>query len=126
MAVRDEAGQRDGSDDCRSEMRGSDRSTGVPRFGGRGLIRRSHAIGHAPADDPAQVDVLDGDQVQPTLPGARIRDIGDPQPVGRRREKAAIDEVPLTRRFARRFARMRSVNRSSSRARGDGGQVCHA
>jgi hypothetical protein len=51
-------------------------------------------IGHRPADDAAAEEVLDGDQVQPALPGSEIRDVGDPEPIARRREERAIDEVP--------------------------------
>src|SRR4051812_32500360 len=41
-----------------------------------------NVLGHAPADDPAAVGVLDGGQVDPPLPGAQVRDVGHPQDVG--------------------------------------------
>jgi hypothetical protein len=53
----------------------------------------AHVVGHAPADDPAAVEVLDGDQVQPALPRSEVGDVGDPDPVGRRRGEVAVDEV---------------------------------
>src|SRR3954453_19031001 len=32
----------------------------------------AHVIGHAPAHNPAAVDVLDGDEVQPAFPGSEV------------------------------------------------------
>jgi hypothetical protein len=52
----------------------------------------AHVIGHAPADDPAR-DVLHRDQVEPALPGSEVGDVGDPEPVGRRGQEGAVDEV---------------------------------
>jgi hypothetical protein len=56
----------------------------------------AHVIGHAPADDPAAEEVLDGDRVQPPLSGAQVGDVGDPDPVGRHGGERAIDEVNRT------------------------------
>ena len=54
----------------------------------------AHVIGHASSRrSGATEDVLDGDQVQPALPGPQVGDVGDPQPVGRRGEERAVDEV---------------------------------
>jgi len=69
-----------------------------PALGERHLQRighqlAAHVIAHRPADDPAAEDVLDGNQVQPALPRAQIGDVGDPQPVRRRRQERPIDEV---------------------------------
>jgi hypothetical protein len=69
-----------------------------PALGERHLQRiadqlGAHVIGHAPADDPAAEDVLDGDEVQPALPRLEVRDVGDPQAVRRGGQEGAIDEV---------------------------------
>src|SRR3954451_13552258 len=53
----------------------------------------AHVIGHAPAHDPAAVEVLDADEVEPALPGSEVGDVGDPDPVGRLGGEGAIDEV---------------------------------
>lgn len=50
-------------------------------------------ISHAPADDSAREDVLDGDQVQPALPRAQVGDVDDPEPVRRGGQESAVDEV---------------------------------
>jgi hypothetical protein len=42
----------------------------------------AEVVGHRPADDPAAVEVLDGDEVEPSLPGAQVGDVGDPAAVG--------------------------------------------
>src|SRR5215218_870683 len=53
----------------------------------------AHVIGHRPAYDQAAEDILDGDEIQPAFPRAQVRDVGDPEPVGRRGEKRPVDEV---------------------------------
>jgi hypothetical protein len=53
-------------------------------------------IGHAPADDPTAVEVLDGDEVQPALPGSEVGDIGDPAAVRANGGELAVQEVPAT------------------------------
>ena len=53
----------------------------------------AHVIGRAPADDPATVGVLDGGQVDPTLPGPQMGDVGDPQHIRSGGAKVALDEI---------------------------------
>jgi hypothetical protein len=53
----------------------------------------AHVVGHAPADDPPTVSVLDGGQVQPALPGAQVGQVGDPELVGLLGPDASLDEV---------------------------------
>lgn len=36
---------------------------------------------------------LDGDEVQPALPGAQVGDVGDPEPVGLGGQERSVDEV---------------------------------
>ena len=53
----------------------------------------AHVICHAPAHDPAAVEVLDGDEVQPALPRAQIGDVGDPAAVRRAGREVAVKQV---------------------------------
>ena len=53
----------------------------------------SHMITHGPADDLAAVEVHDGRQVQPTLTGRNVGDVGEPDPVRRRGHEVSIDQV---------------------------------
>jgi hypothetical protein len=53
----------------------------------------AHVVGHRPTDDPTAKDVLHRDEVQPALPRPQVGDVRDPQAVGRRGEKGAVDEV---------------------------------
>jgi hypothetical protein len=41
----------------------------------------AHVVGHRPAGDPPRVEVLDGGQVQPALPGPEVGDVGDPDAI---------------------------------------------
>src|SRR5260370_12935309 len=47
-------------------------------------------IAHGPADDPAAVEVHDGGQIEPSLIGLDVGDIGEPDPVRRSPLPAAI------------------------------------
>ncbi len=38
----------------------------------------AHVVGHGPPDDPARVEVLDGDEIQPALLGPEVGDVGHP------------------------------------------------
>ena len=38
----------------------------------------AHLVSDAPADDPAAVEVLDGDEVQPPFPRAQVGDVSRP------------------------------------------------
>src|SRR4051812_34419071 len=53
----------------------------------------THVVGHRPANNAAAVGVLNGREVDPALPGPQIRDVRDPQHVGRLRPEPALDEV---------------------------------
>ena len=45
----------------------------------------AEVVGDRPADDPARVAVEHDRDVEPALPGAHVADVGDPEPVRRRR-----------------------------------------
>ena len=49
--------------------------------------------GHRPADDPAAVEVLHGDEVEPALPGAQVGDVRNPDLVWRLGAELAVDEI---------------------------------
>jgi hypothetical protein len=53
----------------------------------------AHVMVHRPAHDPAAVDVLDGDEVQPPLPGPEVGDVGNPEHVRRLGPELPRDEV---------------------------------
>src|SRR5215217_6094241 len=53
----------------------------------------AHVIGHRPADDPAREEVLDGDEIEPSLPRAQIRDVRDPALVGSGGTEVPIEQV---------------------------------
>ena len=55
--------------------------------------RSAHVVGHRPAHDPPAIGVLDGNEVQPTLPAAQIGDVREPQHVGPAGSELALDEV---------------------------------
>src|SRR5882724_3503376 len=48
---------------------------------------------HRPADDPAAVQVHDGGQIQPSLIGLDVGDVGEPDPVRRSGGKVALEQV---------------------------------
>jgi hypothetical protein len=50
-------------------------------------------IGHRPADDPAAVEVLHRDEVEPALPGAQVGDVGDPAAVRCAGGEVAVEEI---------------------------------
>src|SRR6266545_3255548 len=53
----------------------------------------AQVVGHRPADDPAAVEVLDGDEVEPALPGAQVGDVGDPAAVRSAGGEVALEEI---------------------------------
>jgi hypothetical protein len=53
----------------------------------------AHVVGHAPADNPPAVEVLDGDEIEPPLPRAQVGDVGHPAAVQGRRGEAAVEQV---------------------------------
>src|SRR3954468_4759073 len=50
-------------------------------------------IAHRPADDPPAVQVHDGGQIEPSLAGLDIGDIGEPDPVQRGGGEVAIEQI---------------------------------
>ena len=52
-----------------------------------------HVVGHRPADDLPRVEVLNGGEVDPALPGPEIGDVGRPDPVRLRGGEVAEQEV---------------------------------
>jgi hypothetical protein len=50
-------------------------------------------VGHRPADNPAAVGVLDGGEVDPSLPGPEVGDVGHPEDVGHLGPEVTLDEV---------------------------------
>src|SRR5882762_3302295 len=48
---------------------------------------------HRPADDPAAVQVHDGSQIQPSLIGLDVGDVGEPDPVRRSGDKVPLEQV---------------------------------
>jgi hypothetical protein len=53
----------------------------------------AHVVLERPADDAAAEAVDDNGEVEPALPGAQVGDVGDPQPVRRRRLEVTLDEI---------------------------------
>ena len=53
----------------------------------------AHVLGHRPADDPPREGVLHGREVQPALPAAQIRYVGQPKDVGSGGRELALHEV---------------------------------
>src|SRR3954454_8059371 len=50
-------------------------------------------VAHRPADDLAAVQVHDGGQIEPSLAGRDIGDIGEPDPVRRGSGEVAIEQI---------------------------------
>src|ERR1700737_3621313 len=50
-------------------------------------------IAHRPADDPAAVQVHDGGQIEPSLIGLDVGDVGEPDPVRRRGDEVPIEQI---------------------------------
>src|ERR1700710_3082501 len=48
---------------------------------------------HRPADDPAAVQVHDGCQIEPSLIGLDVGDVGEPDPVRRGGSEVAVEQV---------------------------------
>jgi hypothetical protein len=70
--------------------------TEYPDVEGVGDELSAHVAIHRPAHDPPRVDVLDGDEVEPALPGPEVGDVGDPESVRAVGSERPVDEV-LTR-----------------------------
>ena len=65
----------------------------------------AQVVGHRPAHHPAAEDVEDGRQVERSLAGGQVGDVGDPQAVGAARPEVAPDEIGGGRRRPERRAR---------------------
>src|SRR4030081_3254991 len=50
-------------------------------------------IAHRPADDLAAVQVHDGGQIEPSLIGLDVGDVGEPDPVRRGGSEVAVEQV---------------------------------
>src|ERR1700738_3111741 len=50
-------------------------------------------IFHRPADDPAAVQVHDGGQIEPSLIGLDVGDVGEPDPVRRGGDEVPVEQV---------------------------------
>ena len=59
----------------------------------------AEVVGHRPADDAAAVQVLNGDEVQPPLPGTQVGDVCDPAAVRGAGCEVAVEKI--VRRRAR-------------------------
>jgi len=81
----------------------------------------AHVVSHPPADDPAAVEVLHRDQIQPALPGAQVGDVGDPAAVRCRRGEVTIKQLEIRpdRPASRisRSTRLRPIRSPSSKTR---------
>ncbi len=53
----------------------------------------AQVVGHRPADDPAAVEILHGDEVEPALPGTEVGDVGDPAAVRGAGGEVAVEEI---------------------------------
>src|SRR4051812_8484511 len=53
----------------------------------------AHVGLHRPADDPAAIQVHDGGQIEPSLIGLDVGDVGEPDPVWRSGAKAALEQI---------------------------------
>ena len=58
----------------------------------------AHVVGHRPAHDAAAEGVVDGSEVEPPFPRPGGGDVSDPEDVGRRRLRVALDAGHADRR----------------------------
>src|SRR5262249_16298420 len=54
---------------------------------------RSHVVCHRPTDDRPREGILHSGEVEPTLPGREVGDVGDPERVGGVWSKATADQI---------------------------------
>jgi hypothetical protein len=53
----------------------------------------AQVIGHGPSDDPSGAGIDDHGEVEESLPGAQVGDVGDPQLVGARGGEVPLEQV---------------------------------